>query len=238
MRLSKSKINTYMKCPREFKYRYIDEIEVSPNEYMMLGTDVHIIAENYVKIYRNNPQENPRYFLDLIARQNKINIENIDKHLDNLASFFREALIEKDYKVFSQEEYLTDETHNFNGITDIILEDSHGDLIVIDYKTGSSSSFSKYRLELGYYKMLVESVYRDKNVIGAGIFFTKDNKLRFLKFEDNNDKKKYISQNELDEGIDILYKVRENINKCRFPKNEQYICRFCTYENICNKDSN
>ena len=155
-----------------------------------------------------------------------------------MASFFREALIEKDYKVFSQEEYLTDETHNFNGITDIILEDSHGDLIVIDYKTGSSSSFSKYRLELGYYKMLVESVYRDKNVIGAGIFFTKDNKLRFLKFEDNNDKKKYISQNELDEGIDILYKVRENINKCRFPKNEQYICRFCTYENICNKDSN
>ena len=57
MRLSKSKINTYLKCPREFKYRYIDEIETPPNEYMALGSDVHLIAENYAKIYGDNPQE-------------------------------------------------------------------------------------------------------------------------------------------------------------------------------------
>jgi len=63
MRLSKSKINTYLKCPREFKYRYIDEIETPPNEYMALGSDVHLIAENYAKIYGDNPQENPRYLI-------------------------------------------------------------------------------------------------------------------------------------------------------------------------------
>ena len=235
MKLSKSKINTYLKCPREFKYRYIDEIEVEPNEYMELGTNVHLIAEKYAKIYGDNPQENPRYYLDLIARQEKINVDEIDTHLDSLASFFNTAFIEKDYKLFSQEEYLIDEKHNFSGITDIILETADGDLIVIDYKTGSSSSFNKCRLELGYYKMLVESNY-DRNVISAGIFFTKDNKLRLLHFKDNDNKRIYMCNQELKEGLDTLYEVRKNVNEAKFPKEEQFLCRYCTYSAICYKD--
>ena len=235
MRMSKSKINTYIKCPREFKYRYIDEIEVPPNEYMALGSDVHLIAEKYAEIYGDNPQENPRYFLDLISEQLNIGVDDIDVHLESLSDFFKLELIEKDFKIFSQEEYLTNETHNFTGITDLILENSAGELIVIDYKTGSSSSFSKCRLELGYYKMLVESAY-DRDVIGAGIFFTKDNKLRVLYFEDEENKRKFMHSKELEEGIDTLYEVREKVNAGKFPKNRQYICRFCTYEEICYKD--
>lgn len=236
MKLSKSKINTYLKCPREFKYRYVDEIEVPPNEYMALGSDVHLIAENYVKIYGDNPQENPRYYLDLIARKENINIDDVDIHLDSLASFFERAFIENDYKLFSQEEYLIDDTHNFSGITDIILENPDGNLVVIDYKTGSSSSFSKCRLELGYYKMLVESNY-NKNVVSAGIFFTKDDKLRLLHFKDEDNKRKYMCNQELNEGLDTLYEVRKNVNAGKFPKNEQFLCRYCTYANICFKDS-
>ena len=43
--LSKSKINTFIECPRKFKYRYIDEITEEANKYMLLGTEVHEIAE-------------------------------------------------------------------------------------------------------------------------------------------------------------------------------------------------
>ena len=203
---------------------------------MALGSDVHLIAENYAKIYGDNPQENPRYFLNLIARNLKLDPEEYNIHLNSLSSFFKKAFIENDYTLFSQEEYLSDDTHNVTGITDIVLENPDGDLIVIDYKTGSSSSFSKCRLELGYYKMLVESNY-DKNVIAAGIFFTKDNKLRLLYFEDKNNKRKYICNKELDEGLDTLYEVRKNINQKKFPRNEQFLCRYCTYSDICYKDS-
>ena len=45
MTLSKSKINTFIECPRKFKYRYIDEITEEANEYMLLGTEVHEIDE-------------------------------------------------------------------------------------------------------------------------------------------------------------------------------------------------
>ena len=47
MKLSKSKVNTYLKCPLEFKFQYIDEIEVPQNKYMALGSDVHLIAEKF-----------------------------------------------------------------------------------------------------------------------------------------------------------------------------------------------
>ena len=40
MKLSKSKINTYLKCPLEFKFQYIDEIEAEPNIYMQIGTSL------------------------------------------------------------------------------------------------------------------------------------------------------------------------------------------------------
>lgn len=46
MKISKSKINTYKKCPREFKYIYVDHLENETNDYMQLGLDVHKIAEN------------------------------------------------------------------------------------------------------------------------------------------------------------------------------------------------
>lgn len=235
MRMSKSKINTYLKCPREFKYRYIDEIEMPPNEYMVLGSNIHKVAEDYVIRYGDKPQMDIRYSLDLIAKTLELDVDEIDIHLNSLASFFERAFVENDYTLFSQEEYLSDETHNFNGITDIVLENPDGDLIVIDYKTGSSSSFSKCRRELGYYKMLVESNY-NRNVIAAGIFFTKNNKLRLLYFDENPNKRKYMMQNELDEGLDTLYEVRKNVNEGKFPKNDQFLCRYCTYSDICFND--
>ena len=44
MKLSKSKVNSYLKCPLEFKFQYIDEIEMPQNQYMALGSDVHQVA--------------------------------------------------------------------------------------------------------------------------------------------------------------------------------------------------
>ena len=39
MTLSKSKINTFIECPRKFKYRYIDEITEEANEILRSGSE-------------------------------------------------------------------------------------------------------------------------------------------------------------------------------------------------------
>lgn len=234
MRLSKSKVNSYLKCPLEFKFQYIDEIEVPQNKYMALGSDVHLIAEKFTEKFGDDIVEiDTRNELLKIAHDLDIGYD-LTEHIDNLESFFEEVFVENNYKLFSNEEYLHDEKNRFSGICDIILEDENGDLVVIDYKTSKSSSFSKYRLELCYYKLLVENVY-NKNVSSVGVFFTKNGRLRLLDICNEDNKRKYLNQNEIDEAITTLHKVRTNINNEVFPARRQFLCRYCTYRDICNE---
>ena len=232
MKLSKSKVNTYLKCPLEFKFQYIDEIEVPQNKYMALGSDVHLVAEKFAEKFGDDLDDiNIENELLKIAHDEDIGYE-LTEHLDNLGSFFKRIFVENKYKLFSQEEYLIDEDHRFSGICDIILEDENGELIVIDYKTSKSSSFSKYRRELCYYKLLVENVY-GKTVSQVGVYFTKNDKLRLLEICDEENKRKYLNDDEIKEAVETMYKVRREINNENFPAKRQYLCRFCTYRHIC-----
>ena len=232
MRLSKSKINTYLKCPLEFKFQYIDEIEAEPNKYMILGSDVHSVAETFADKFGdeldnvNIPDE-----LEKITDDLDIGYD-ISEHVDNLSLFFNEVFVENDYKLFSQEEYLLDEKNHFSGICDIILEDENEDLIVIDYKTSNSNSFHKYRRELCYYKLLVENVY-DRDVSSVGIFFTKNGRLRLLNVCDEENKRKFLNDEEISEAVDTLHYVRNQINDENFPAKRQFLCKYCTYRHIC-----
>lgn len=232
MKLSKSKVNTYLKCPLEFKFQYIDEIEVPQNKYMALGSDVHLIAEKFSEKFGDELDDvNIENELLRIAHEEDIGYD-VAEHIDNLGSFFREVFVENDYKLFCQEEYLLDEENRFSGICDIILEDENGELVVIDYKTSKSSSFSKYRLELCYYKLLVENVF-GKTVSSVGIFFTKNGRLRLLDVCDEDNKRKYLCESEIKEAVDTLHYVRNEINNENFPANRQFLCRYCTYREIC-----
>lgn len=231
MKLSKSKINTYLKCPLEFKFEYIDEIETKPNKYMALGSDVHLIAEKFAEKF-GDELDDVDIDNELVKIAYDLDMGHVDEHVENLGSFFKEIFVENDYKLFCQEEYLHDEVNRFSGICDIILEDSNGNLTVIDYKTGNSSSFSKYRLELCYYKLLVENVF-ERKVSHVGVFFTKNGRLRLLEVCDEDNKRKYLCNSEIDEAIDTFYFVRNQVNQGNFYPKRQFLCKYCTFKEIC-----
>ena len=232
MKLSKSKVNTYLKCPREFKFQYIDEVPSKPNRYMALGSDVHLIAEKFTDRFEDD-LDGVDIKNELIRIANELDIGyGLEEHIDNLGVFFKEVFVDNDYRLFSNEEYLLDRAHRFSGICDIILEDENGHLVVIDYKTSNSSSFSKYRLELCYYKLLVENVYH-KPVSKVGVFFTKNGRLRLLDVRDDDNRRKCLSPAEISEAVDTMHDVRDRINRKEFPKHKQFLCRYCTYKNIC-----
>lgn len=235
MKLSKSKVNTYLKCPREFKFQYIDEIEMKPNKYMALGSDVHLIAEKFTDKFEDN-LDDVDIQNELIKVANELDIGyGLDEHVDNLGLFFKEVFVDRDYKLFSNEEYLLDKKNRFSGICDIILEDENGKLTVIDYKTSNSNSFSKYRLELCYYKLLVENVYH-KQVNKVGVFFTKNGRLRLLDVCEEENKRKNLCYSEIDDAVDTLHEVRDKINRKEFPAKKQYLCRYCTYRHLCDDE--
>lgn len=55
VRISPSSINSYMKCPREFYYNYIEKIKVPPNIHLVKGSVVHKVLELFYKEYQEHP---------------------------------------------------------------------------------------------------------------------------------------------------------------------------------------
>ena len=235
MKLSKSAVNSYRKCPREFKYQYIDKIEQEANEYMQLGTDVHNIAETFVQ----NADMDRDFFSQLmdIYRASDSEFE-LEEHLQNLANFFDEVFRDENepYYLFSAEEYIYDKKHNFSGLADLIVEDPDGDLIIIDYKTGKPSPISKYLLELTYYKMLVNSKYPNRKVISAGIFFTKDGSMKFANFCEKQKKGSFIDSEDEKTAIDYLDWIRNEVKEGNLAPNRQFLCDYCCYKDRCDAD--
>jgi len=82
MRLSPSKINTYLKCPREFYYNYIAKLPQKKTIHLFRGTLVHQVLEDLFKQqFRTLPQwekGEPKVWMQ--EQFEKGWVEKIDKH--------------------------------------------------------------------------------------------------------------------------------------------------------------
>ena len=214
--LSKSKINTFIECPRKFKYRYIDEITEEANKYMLLGTEVHEIAEE-IAIELMEGNEIDDVFLNLEYDENG-------------------------YEIFSVEEYIVDEESNMNGIVDIVIKNSKDELIIFDYKTGKPRNIDKYKLELCVYKILLESKYPDLNVVSAGIYFTSSAAYRIANFGSHSEdyfksqSKEDIGDGDFDYVDSVVYNLYETIDRNYFKKEKGFLCKYCFYKEMCDGD--
>ena len=240
MKLSKSSVNSFIKCRREFKYQYIDKIKGKKNKFLLFGSFIHDIAENIAKELQKKTTMNIDIITEVFAKyyphDHPFDVEDVKTHMNNLYAFFVEAFVNNNYKIFSIEEYILDTENALSGLSDLVLENNNGDLIVIDYKTGRTKPITSFRLELCYYKRLIEFKYPDKKVVTAGIFFTKDKGYRFLNFAENQKKGAYITQEDYNSALEMLDFVRSEVDKGRLSPSRQYNCRFCTYKNRCEKD--
>jgi CRISPR/Cas system-associated exonuclease Cas4 (RecB family) len=234
MTLSKSKINTFIECPRKFKYRYIDEITEEANKYMLLGTEVHEIAEEIaIELMEGNEIDDVFSNLDYD--------DKLEDHIRGLEKFFND-IYSNGYEIFSAEEFIVDEKSNMNGIVDIVIRNENDELIIFDYKTGQPRDIGKYKLELCVYKILLESKYPELNVVSAGIYFTSAGAYRIANFESSTmDYFKSQSKGDIGDGdfdyvdavVDNLY---ETMDRNYYITKKGYLCRFCFYKEMCDKD--
>lgn len=232
MKLSKSAVNSFLKCRREFLLSYIQKIKQEPNEYMRRGTEVHEIAEIFVQKFERDRD----FYEQLLEIYTSMDTEfDLKTHLYHLAHFFEEAFLDEDeiYHVFSSEEYIHDTEHDFSGLADLVLENEDGDLIIIDYKTSKTNPIKKYLLELTYYKMLINYKYPDKNVISAGIVFTKDGGMKFTNFCEEQEKGSFITKKDEQAAIDLLDFIRKEVEENNLYPEHQYLCDYCGYQEMC-----
>ncbi len=199
--LSKSRVKTWVTCPRKFYYKYVEKRETEETESMIRGTIIHEMIEGFYENAIEYAEENdkpPSTLFNLLPVDERDDWqEYLNPYLSQFLAFERRRWKECD----SIEEWVPvsveDEKwkHIFPyspiamGLADVIIPAKSiphkfisydTGCILIDFKTGEpNESYMSYKeggvyLDLAYYSMLFEDEF---NIVGVGAYYPKRDKL-------------------------------------------------------------
>lgn len=240
-RLSKSKINTYLQCPRKYKFDVdapYDREEPEEGTPLRIGLDVHELFEWYYKQPEAREIKEP-YDVSMwkVFSKHPKAVDYVD-FIDNFIEFNKVLIEERgvpEYLPIEIETKLHDSDLNFTGIIDAIYESNDG-LVLIDYKTGKPRSIREYRLELVLYKILYEKVI-GKEIRYIGVYFPKTDTFRVAKAlrpgEEPPDKGAYVTIEDEMMAMATMDEVRDRIEEGFFPADPGFLCNYCDYINEC-----
>lgn len=195
MRLSKSKVLEYERCPYAFKLHHIDGFQEPPSMAMQRGSEIHQIYDDFFK----PPTSDLKELSNEITKH-----ELFPKYKTQVKKLL--SLTEKTGVPLYREVKLYDEVLNISGIIDRVDFDGKS-IAIIDYKSGQEHPIENYRFELALYTYLFEKNHNQK-VTHWGIFFIDKGKMVM-------EKKDF---DEVLKAIDKVKEVRQKIKNEEFPK--------------------
>ncbi len=250
--LSPTRMNDYIKCPRNFFYTKILGITVEDSNWdsANFGTIIHSLLENAVKIAKATGEypsiesikadfekyiENERFSSD-VKKENfhKNGIKTIDNYYPYFSQFPIKNIeaTEEDFSGVNVDEY------EIKGKIDRIERNSDGTYSLYDYKTGTPVSENQIAIggsKEGYFNQLCFYKYAyekktGKKVSSVGVIYVENHKKSVSKVLTNEDSQ-YI-ENKIKE-------VYEDLNELKFdpaPIDKNPPCNFCAYKNLCKLD--
>jgi len=251
MKMSKSKLNCFLQCPRRFFYDYLDDSmkrsEPEPDSPLQIGIDVHEIFEWYhLQADARNIKPPYRDSIRSILMRHPLS-EKYSEFIENFINFNLELIASRgvpDYLPLAVEEELYDAELDFHGIIDVVLEGEDG-VILLDYKTGKKARpISEYLLELTFYKILYEKVKKRK-VEYCGIYFPKPHKYRMVRAlgpdESCEGKGPCIGIDDEIYLLSMIDNVRTIVAEsdnviARYRKEPTFLCNYCDYADLCNDE--
>lgn len=192
--LSKSRLKTWVSCPRKFYYNYVQQVETEETESMVRGTKIHELIEAYyenAQEYSEENEEPPTTMFTLLDDSVHEDWRDyLDPYLAHFLGFERRRWDNvdniDDWTPIAIEEGMYEQVFDdippLTGYADALLpassfDDSdvsdNGGSVLVDFKTGEPKS-EKYRshenggvqLDLAYYKVLFESDFDIRSVAG------------------------------------------------------------------------
>lgn len=200
--LSPTSINTYLRCPRKYYYRYIKGMKEKPSIYLVRGIAVHEALARFFDQCYFNIHDNERskgylkaLFQDAWMKQNatieKLGLDPnvIQKYYDESVEMLRNWSLRLHKKSIKESEKpkteikLFSQKYNVMGVIDAVYE-KDGKAILIDYKTSKSDKITRdIKVQMGIYAVL----YREKSgkyPSMIGIDFLKTGTRKFFKVSD------------------------------------------------------
>lgn len=239
MKLSFSKIRTYIECPLKYYFLYELKLKEKPKPYKSFGKSLHLtlskfhtlpkypsfeklkeIYENYwIKDGFKDSEEERREFLRGLELLKKYYYKNIF----NYEIAFK---VEKEVK-FNLNEF---EIHGFVDRIDKINDDYE----LIEYKTG------KYNLDFNSLGLVDESEILQMSIY----YFAFENEFRkppkflsiyYLSLDFDCKKRVFLKEENLKKSLDLILNIGTKIKNKEFYKKENNFCKFCDFREECSE---
>ncbi len=220
---SYSKLSTWEKCRRSYKYRYIDKLIIPSGPSAQRGIDVHKACEQFV-----NGEIDEKCFTDALTRL-KCKVDGtLYRYIENLravnlikASDIDQVGIEIKIKVDSDFNITEGSDHFATFIFDVLIQ--HGESVqVIDYKTGKVYQ-DAHELQAGIYAYAIYCI--------TGICPT----ITFL-YLDQGTRENYVFTKEDLKDVDDLVNLylKQIDEETDFPQcADGSNCHWCSYKTLC-----
>lgn len=237
MQVSKSEFRTFQKCPKAYYFEYIQKVPVPPEPWFEHGRAVHRFVKHFYervtitdfKIWIQIPEELSPDEVKLV--NNFVELEQ--KRLESLREYPEWPVY---FYPILQEIKIIHPTKKMKGIPDWLFLLPNLKLAIGEIKTGKSTMFNmrKLRLEVCFYKELLEGSYELQEVLDALGIETKTIDFLFVEFPSDStvhfEKFKTVSLKSFRKRFDeTVHKIEEQ----KFPCNVAFHCRFCAYQTIC-----
>lgn len=243
MKLSATRLNTYLQCPRQYRYRYVLELPVIPTTPLLFGSCIHETLR-FVQEHRVESGNLPllsqaldvfnRLWQESVSREQPLfkpgtspkSYEDMAKqmlavHLKVSRTSAVPLLLEFPFEVTVGE-------HQLVGILDRVDEGEHG-LVVVDYKSGARKPSAREvgaDLQLTCYAFAVQQMF-DLPVERVAVHHLRDG----LDLMSNR------AQSDYDWLChEVIPFVAESVEAERFAPKPGYYCRWCDYKLTCQQE--
>ncbi|MBI5146417.1 MAG: ATP-dependent helicase [Thaumarchaeota archaeon] len=237
LRLSASKIKTYLDCPLKFKFAHILQVPTPPRPYFDLGSAVHAVAEHLTKLQLEGTPPTEELAFEILARewsssgfQNETQENQSKEKAKEMIRTYLKWVKENPNSPVAVEQRFTVEIGGvpFNGFIDRVEKTPDGKFEVIDFKTGGVYENSKSIREdpqMNIYALGVEKLYGEQPQ-KTTLFYLKHDKI-----VDNPIEKQQVEK--VMQAIDE--KVKSILNE-EFEATPSYqTCRMCDFWSICDQ---
>ena len=237
LRLNKSKLDTFEKCPLQFKFRHVLKVPTPPRTTADVGNAVHSVIESATKYQIDGKTLSSEEILDMLemywdsrAFESETASNQAKKDAQSLLETFIEWNNTNPYTPIAVEKEFTLKMGGvkFNGFIDRIDKTHDGDYVVIDYKTGTdkiTKNTIKDDLQMNLYALGTENLY-GKLPAKTALFYLKKNKLVENKIE-----KEKVNEikNTIEDTVQLILDEQ-------FPAKPEYkSCMFCDFKDICDE---
>jgi len=241
--LSVTQLNTYLRCPLQYFFRYTCHLKTPPNGDMTLGRTIHeVIAENYRQKMRTRQDLPVSQIVDMFSDRWEHQVEEVafddqdklgllkdegirllDLYHKTVAPTVQPVEVERQFLVETGATRLP-----LMGFIDLI--DDQGN--IVDHKTAKRSypeRAAEKDIQLTAYAMAYRRLFgKDERSVRFDVMVrNKQPKMQQLSAT--------RTQEDIDRFLAIAEQIERGINAEIFYPNEGYVCGYCGFGEICEK---